>query len=61
MAALVRQQIADGALQPGQPAPVIAYLAREHGHARPTCGKALRLLEDEGLLKRVPGLGYYVK
>jgi DNA-binding GntR family transcriptional regulator len=61
MAAVVRQQIAAGALQPGQPAPSIPHLAREYGHARPTCSKALRLLEDEGLLIRVPGLGYYVK
>jgi DNA-binding GntR family transcriptional regulator len=61
MAAVVRQQIAAGALQPGRPAPSITQLAREYGHARPTCSKALRLLVDEGLLIRVPGLGYYVK
>ena len=61
MAAVVRQQVAVGALQPGRPAPSITHLAREYGHARPTSSKALRLLEDEGLLIRVPGLGYYVK
>ncbi len=27
---------------------------------RQTCAKALRILEDEGLLTRIPGLGYYV-
>jgi DNA-binding GntR family transcriptional regulator len=54
MAAVVRQQIAVGALQPGQPAPSITHLAREYGHARPTCSKALRLLEGEGLRIRIP-------
>ena len=28
--------------------------------ARQTAAKALRLLESEGLVHRVPGLGYYV-
>ena len=36
------------------------FLSQEHGHARPTCSRALRILEDEGLLTRIPGLGYYV-
>jgi DNA-binding GntR family transcriptional regulator len=26
-----------------------------------SCGKALRVLESEALLTRIPGLGYYVK
>jgi DNA-binding GntR family transcriptional regulator len=60
LAAIVRQQIIDGTLEPGRPAPSITRLSQEHGHARPTCGKALRMLEDEGLLTRIPGLGYYV-
>ena len=60
LAAIVRQQIADGTLDSGQPAPTITRLSQEHGHARPTCGKALRMLEGEGLLTRIPGLGYYV-
>ena len=60
LAAIVRQQIIDGTLERGQPAPSITRLSQEHGHARPTCGKALRMLEGEGLLTRIPGLGYYV-
>jgi DNA-binding GntR family transcriptional regulator len=40
--------------------PSITTLSREFVHARPTCGKALQLLEHEGLLIRVAGLGYYV-
>lgn len=61
LAALIRQQIGDGTLQPGRPAPFITSLSQEHGHARQTCSKALRILEDEGLLARIPGLGYYVR
>ena len=60
LAAIVRQQILDGTLERGQPAPSITRLSQEHGHARPTCGKALRTLEGEGLLTRIPGLGYFV-
>jgi GntR family transcriptional regulator len=60
LAPIVRRQIAEGALRPGQPAPSITRLSQEYGHARPTCGKALRILDAEGLLRRIPGLGYYV-
>jgi DNA-binding transcriptional MocR family regulator len=60
LAAIVRQQVTDGILKPGQPAPSITRLSQEYGHARPTCGKALRLLEGEKVLTRIPGLGYYV-
>jgi DNA-binding GntR family transcriptional regulator len=60
LAAMVREQITDGTLGPGLPVPSITRLSQEYGHARPTCGKALRLLESEGLLTRIPGLGYYV-
>jgi DNA-binding GntR family transcriptional regulator len=42
-------------------APSITALCQEYGHARETCAKALRILEAEGLLTRIPGLGYYVK
>jgi DNA-binding GntR family transcriptional regulator len=60
LAVLVRKLIAEGELLPGDPAPSITSLVKDHGHARQTAGKALRLLVDEGLLYRVPGLGYYV-
>ncbi len=60
LAAMIRQQISDGILQPGQSAPSITRLCQEHGHARQTCSKAMRMLEGEGHLMRVPGLGYYV-
>jgi len=61
LAAILRQQVADGTLRPGGRTPSLTRLTREYGHARPTCGKALRMLEGEGLLTQVPGLGYYVK
>jgi GntR family transcriptional regulator len=60
MADEVRGLIASGAIAPGQPAPTIAELSGQHGCARQTAAKALRLLEGEGLLIRYPGFGYYV-
>ena len=60
IAATVRQRITTGQLTPGQPVPSITSLVQEHGVARQTAAKALRMLETEGLLRRIPGLGYYV-
>jgi GntR family transcriptional regulator len=60
LAALIRDQIASGTLAPGGPLPSIAVLRRDHGHSRQTVGKAMRVLEGEGLIYRVPGLGYYI-
>jgi DNA-binding GntR family transcriptional regulator len=59
MAARLRRQILAGEIAPGQPVPSLATLSREFGHARMTCGKAMRLLEQEGLLTFIPGLGYH--
>ena len=60
LAALIRERIADGRLNPGGQLPSIAALRREQGHSRQTVGKAMHVLEGEGLIYRVPGLGYYV-
>jgi len=60
LAAELRRDIANGRLQPGKPTPSITTLSQQYGHARQTCAKALRMLVDEGLLIRYPGLGYYV-
>jgi DNA-binding GntR family transcriptional regulator len=60
LAALIREQIADGRLVPGGQLPSIAVLRREQGNSRQTVGKAMHVLQDEGLIYRVPGLGYYV-
>ena len=60
LAARIRKQIMSGDLVSGRPVPSITTLSQEHGHARQTCGKAMQLLEGEGLLTRIPGHGYYV-
>ena len=60
LAARMRREIAEGTLAPGMPTPSITTLSQQYGHARQTCAKALRTLEEEGLLTRIPGLGYYV-
>jgi GntR family transcriptional regulator, histidine utilization repressor len=60
LASLIRARISDGTLRPGWPAASITSLSQEHGYARQTCSKALRLLEAEGLVTRIPGRGYYV-
>ncbi|MGD0062922.1 MAG: winged helix-turn-helix domain-containing protein [Streptosporangiaceae bacterium] len=60
LAARLRREIAEGTLAPGMPTPSITTLSQQYGHARQTCAKALRTLEEDGLLTRIPGLGYYV-
>lgn len=55
----VRQQIENGTLNPGEPIQTITSLCREFSCTRQTVAKALRMLTDEGLLTRYPGLGYY--
>jgi DNA-binding GntR family transcriptional regulator len=61
LAAVLRGRILDGTLRPGDCAPSITALAAEHGGwARQTCAKAFRMLEAEGLLVRVQGLGYFI-
>ena len=59
LAARLRRQILAGEIAPGQPVPSITTLSQELGHARGTCRKAMRLLEQEELLTFVPGFGYY--
>jgi DNA-binding GntR family transcriptional regulator len=61
LAAALRGRILDGTLRPGESVPSITTLVTEHGGwARQTCAKALRMLEAEGLLIRVYGLGYFI-
>jgi GntR family transcriptional regulator len=60
LAAMLRQRIHDGTLPPGSPVPSITALTEELGWGRQTGGRALQLLEREGLVFRVPGLGYHV-
>jgi GntR family transcriptional regulator len=56
----LRAQITGGGLEPGQPIPTIAALQDKYGYGRQTIAKGLRVLEHEGLLCRVRGLGYHV-
>lgn len=60
VARLVRHRIAARRLSPGDAAPSITELSGELGLSRGTCARALRLLADEGLVTRYPGLGYHV-
>ncbi len=60
LANMLRQNIKDKTLAPGDRVPSITELAAERGWARQTCAQALHALEDEGLLHLVPGLGYHI-
>jgi hypothetical protein len=53
-AAIVRAQVADGTLKPGQAAPSGARLARLTGFSTLTCRKALQTLVREGVLSSGP-------
>jgi GntR family transcriptional regulator len=59
LAALIRDQIASGALAPGDRIPIGAHRDKT-GYSRQTVGKAIAILEREGLVYRVTGLGYHV-
>lgn len=60
IAGTLRDRIAAGELRPGQPVPSITALCQEWGVARATAAHALRLLEEEELVRRWPGRGYHV-
>jgi DNA-binding GntR family transcriptional regulator len=60
VAAYVREQITDGSLAPGDSVPSIGALVRKTERSRQTVGKAMQLLEREGLVVKYAGLGYYV-
>lgn len=56
----LRQKITSGGLAAGVPVP-IGGVGRQWGACRQTVSKALRALEDDGLIKRYPGHGYIVQ
>jgi excisionase family DNA binding protein len=60
IAANLREKLGDGTFKPGDPV-LLDELLRDHGVSRQTAAKALRVLADEGLLTRYPGLGYRVR
>jgi DNA-binding GntR family transcriptional regulator len=60
VAAYIRDQIVEGSLASGESVPSIGSLVHKIGRSRQTIGKAMRLLEREGLVVKYAGLGYYV-
>ena len=60
IAAILRDGIKRGVYAPGRPIPSETRLMQEHGVARLTARKAVRVLADEGLAEVVPGRGAYV-
>jgi DNA-binding GntR family transcriptional regulator len=58
--AMLRDRIESDDYTPGKPMPSIGDLCTETGLSRQTTGRALQLLENEGLIERVPGHGYFV-
>ncbi|MEV6400820.1 winged helix-turn-helix domain-containing protein [Streptomyces sp. NPDC051907] len=56
----LRQQIADGALQPGGRIPPLRLLRDRYRVADMTVRSALRVLQDEGLLHTLHGRGSFV-
>lgn len=61
LAAILRERIESGVLQPGQPIPSEVELEQESGLARGTIRKAVAVLRDEGLVVTTRGKGSYVK
>lgn len=60
IAAILRDAIESGVYRPGRPIPSETQLMQEHGVARLTARKAVRVLAGEGLVEVVPGRGAYV-
>jgi len=60
IAAILRGRIESGELVPDRPIPSESALMQEHGVARETARKAVRVLVGEGLVYVVQGRGAYV-
>jgi len=58
IAAGVRDKLSSGAIAAGDSVS-IAQLCEEWGSSRQTAAKALQALEDDGLIRRYPGVGYF--
>jgi len=61
LAAILRDGITSGELQPRQAIPSITYLVGETGLAIGTVRRAVGILVDEGLVYTVPGRGTFVR
>ncbi len=60
VAGILRRQIQSGAIEPRRPVPSIRTLCQTYGIARATATKSLHILAEEGLIRRVPGRGWFV-
>jgi GntR family transcriptional regulator len=60
IAAILRERIERGEIEPNRPIPSEAAIEQEFGVARSTARKAVAVLRDQGLVVTVPGLGSYV-
>jgi GntR family transcriptional regulator len=60
LAAILREQIESGELQPRQPLPSESYLVQRYGVSRGTSRRAVGILRDEGLVHTVPQRRSYV-
>jgi GntR family transcriptional regulator len=61
IAAIIRERIESGELEPNRPIPSEVQIENEFGVARATARRAVAVLRDEGLIVTVPGMGSYVK
>ena len=57
----LRQEIASGKLKPGETLPSQTALAKQHRVSIPTVQQALSILEGEGLIDQVQGIGTHVR
>jgi GntR family transcriptional regulator len=60
LAAILRDQIRSGELPPGSPVPPLPKLTKQYKIANRTARQALAVLEDEHLVRVIPGRGTYV-
>jgi DNA-binding GntR family transcriptional regulator len=60
VAAIIRADIETGRIEPRRPVPSIRTLCETYGIARMTAAKSLHVLADEGLIRQVPGRGWFV-
>jgi DNA-binding GntR family transcriptional regulator len=61
IAAILRERIESGELEPDRPIPSEAQIQQEFGVARETARHAVALLREEGYVVTVPGMGTYVR
>ncbi|GGO11190.1 hypothetical protein GCM10010116_22560 [Microbispora rosea subsp. aerata] len=60
LAAMLREEITRGRIEPDRPLPAEESLVREHGFAPEDVRRAVEVLSGEGLVYRVEGRGAYV-